>query len=426
MKNLATYTFISALALSACKKENSSAPTADQAKNEKAKVETPATSEKSDLPAPADVAAPPSDALKTSSGLASKVIKAGTGTQKPTKWDTVEVHYTGWTTDGKMFDSSKKRNRTAKFGLRQVIPGWTEGLQLMVQGEQRRFWIPTELAYNNMPGKPKGMLVFDVELVAIQEGPKPIPAPADVAQAPADAQKTASGLQYKILSKGSGAKAPAATDRVEVHYTGWTSSNGEMFDSSVQRGRTATFAIRGVIPGWTEGLQLMKEGDKARFWIPANLAYGEVPKRPGAPAGQLTFDVELIKIIVPPKMPEAPSVVKAAAASAAKTASGLASRVLKAGTGKTKPKATDRVEVHYSGWTTDGKMFDSSIKRGRPATFGLNQVIKGWTEGLQLMVEGEKRRFWIPGPLAYGDTPKRPGAPAGTLVFDVELLKINP
>jgi FKBP-type peptidyl-prolyl cis-trans isomerase len=82
------------------------------------------------------------------------------------------------------------------------------------------------------------------------------------------------------------------------------------------------------------------------------------------------------------------------------------------------------VTVHYSGWTTDGQMFDSSVSRGQPATFGLSQVIAGWTEGVQLMVEGETRRFWIPGKLAYGDNP-RSGAPAGTLVFDVELIKIG-
>ena len=86
-----------------------------------------------------------------------------------------------------------------------------------------------------------------------------------------------------------------------------------------------------------------------------------------------------------------------------------------------KPTATSQVEVHYSGWTTDGQMFDSSVMRGSPATFPLNRVIPGWTEGVQLMVVGEKRRFWIPVELAYGG---RPGAPAGMLVFDVELLEI--
>ncbi len=78
--------------------------------------------------------------------------------------------------------------------------------------------------------------------------------------------------------------------------------------------------------------------------------------------------------------------------------------------------------VHYSGWTTDGAGFDSSVKRGTPATFPLSRVIAGWTEGLQLMVEGEKRRFWIPESLAYKG---RPGSPAGMLVFDVELISIS-
>ncbi len=118
----------------------------------------------------------------------------------------------------------------------------------------------------------------------------------------------------------------------------------------------------------------------------------------------------------------APADVAAPPADAEKTASGLASKVLKKGTGADRPTATSVVSVHYSGWTTDGKMFDSSVKRGRPASFPLNRVIAGWTEGLQLMVVGEKRRLWIPEPLAYGG---RPGRPAGMLVFDVELLEIK-
>jgi FKBP-type peptidyl-prolyl cis-trans isomerase len=114
----------------------------------------------------------------------------------------------------------------------------------------------------------------------------------------------------------------------------------------------------------------------------------------------------------------------AAPADAKKTASGLAYKTLKAGSGKVNPKAADSVTVHYTGWTTDGKSFDSSVKRGKPATFPLRNVIKGWTEGLQLMVEGEKTRFWIPANLAYGEKPAG-GRPGGLLVFDVELLTIG-
>jgi FKBP-type peptidyl-prolyl cis-trans isomerase len=121
----------------------------------------------------------------------------------------------------------------------------------------------------------------------------------------------------------------------------------------------------------------------------------------------------------------APSDVAAPPASAERTASGLASRVLRPGTGTEHPTASSRVRVHYTGWMTDGTMFDSSITRGEPAEFPLGGVIAGWTEGLQLMVVGEQRRFWIPGNLAYGETPRRPGMPHGTLVFDVELLGIE-
>lgn len=247
-----------------------------------------------------------------------------------------------------------------------------------------------------------------------------VPTPEDVAAPAKDAKKTASGLASKVLKPGTGKEHPTDADRVKVHYSGWT-TDGKMFDSSVQRGEPTSFAVTQVIPGWTEGLKLMVPGEKRRFWIPAKLAYGEKAP-PGAPAGNLTFDVELLDILAAPKTPED---VKAAPASAKKTASNLRYRVLKAGTGKVHPKATDTVTVHYSGWTPDGKMFDSSVQRGEPASFSLGQVVKGWTEGVQLMVEGEKTRFWIPGELAYGDKPTRPGAPSGMLVFDIELLQIR-
>jgi FKBP-type peptidyl-prolyl cis-trans isomerase len=118
--------------------------------------------------APDDVAGPPADAQVLPSGLATKILKTGEGTRRPGPESIVTVHYTGWTTDGKSFDSSIPRGRPAQFPVNKVIPGWTEGLQLMVEGEERRFWIPEPIAYNGTPGKPAGMLVFDVELISIK------------------------------------------------------------------------------------------------------------------------------------------------------------------------------------------------------------------------------------------------------------------
>ncbi|MEM8608480.1 MAG: FKBP-type peptidyl-prolyl cis-trans isomerase [Myxococcota bacterium] len=263
---------------------------------------------------------------------------------------------------------------------------------------------------------------------AAEAPPQPvdIPAPPDVAAAPDNAEKSDSGLQWVILEEGEGEKSPSEFDVVTVNYTGWT-TDGKMFDSSVKRGKPAEFPLNRVIPGWTEGVGMMKAGEKRRFWIPGKLAYGEAnPNDPhsqfGPPKGTLVFDVELIDYKEGPKPPETPKDVAKIPKNAKKTKSGLASRVLEKGTGKEHPEATSRVTVNYSGWTTDGKMFDSSVVRGRPATFGLNQVIPGWTEGLQLMVVGEKRRLWIPEDLAYAG---RPGRPQGMLVFDVELLEIQ-
>lgn len=242
----------------------------------------------SQIPAPPDVKAPPADAAKTASGLASKVLTAGKGQGHPGPSDTVTVHYTGWTTDGRMFDSSRTGpNRPVSFPLNAVIAGWTEGVQLMVPGETRRFWIPEALAYRGVR-EPKGMLVFDVELLSVVQAPR---TPADVKAPPADAKKTASGLAYKVLSPGTGKRHPSAISQVTVHYSGWT-TDGKLFDSSITRGEPATFPLDGVIGGWTEGLQLMVEGEKTRFWIPEPLAY----QGRRAPYGMLVFDVELLNV----------------------------------------------------------------------------------------------------------------------------------
>ncbi len=367
-------------------------------------TEAPAPPADPMLEAPADVAAVPEDAEKSDSGLAWKVLEAGKGEAKPAATDTVKVHYTGWTTDGNMFDSSVKRGQPASFPLNGVIKGWTEGVQLMTEGEKRRFWIPADLAYGENPGggRPGGLLVFDIELLEIEKAP----------EIPADAEKSESGLAYKIVEAGKGGDSPSEDDIITFHFSA-KSMTGQELQSTRSQPQPPSVPAGQLTPPMREMLTQMTPGEKRRAWLPG----------PGLPGGHAEVDFELISFKAAPPAPAAPDDVAAAPDDAEKTDSGLASKVLEKGKGGDKPKATDTVKVHYTGWTTDGKMFDSSVTRGEPAQFPLNGVIKGWTEGLQLMTPGEKRRFWIPAELGYGENPGG-GRPGGTLVFDVELLEI--
>jgi hypothetical protein len=175
----------------------------------------------------------------------------------------------------------------------------------MVQGQKNRVWIPEKLL-KKRPGQPDGMLVYEFKVVALQKMTDPPPVPKDVAAPPADAKKTAKGVSYKVLKKGSGTEHPTAAKTVTVHYTGWT-TDGRMFDSSVVRDKPSEFPLSNVIPGWTDGIQVMAVGDQARFWIPKEMAYDG---KPGRPQGMLVFDIELLEIKDTPKRRPMPGHVR--------------------------------------------------------------------------------------------------------------------
>lgn len=141
-------------------------------RTEKAIERDPATDASSaqQVPAPENVAAPPEDAKKTQNGVAYVVLEDQATEVSPSPSDVVTVHYTGWTADGQMFDSSVARGQPATFPLNALIPGWQEAVPMMTVGDKYRFWIPGNLAYDNSnrPGAPKGMLVFDIELLDVQ------------------------------------------------------------------------------------------------------------------------------------------------------------------------------------------------------------------------------------------------------------------
>jgi peptidylprolyl isomerase len=264
----------------------------------------------------------------------------------------------------------------------------------------------------------------EVDLVPATEEAAAQPAAPQLEVSEEDLETTASGLQYAIVEEGSG-ESPEPGDVVSVHYTG-TLTDGTTFDSSYQRGEPIKFpvGIGQVIPGWDEGISLLDEGDKARFVIPPELAYGEqgaggvIP-----PNATLIFDVELVS--VEPGPPEAPTEV--AESDYTTTESGLKYYDLEEGSGPS-PEEGQQISVHYTGWLEDGTMFDSSLLRGEPFTFpvGTGQVIPGWDEGVASMKVGGKRQLVIPADLAYGEQ----GAggvipPDATLIFEVELLDVT-
>jgi peptidylprolyl isomerase len=246
----------------------------------------------------------------------------------------------------------------------------------------------------------------------------------------------ASGLQYRSLEEGPEAGArPVSTDLVIFEYAATTSSGVE-FVSSRARGAAPQVRVADLgleMPGLAEGLQMMSEGDRYRFFIPPSLSYGDEVGS-GAPFGPnetLIFDVELIKV-QNPKLNLA-AAEKFLAENARKdgvktTSSGLQYQVINEGKAEGKsPSADDTVEVHYQGVLLNGTEFDSSYARGETIEFPLDGVIAGWTEGVQLMSEGDKYRFFIPPALAYGErgTPGGPIGPNEALIFEVELVAVK-
>ena len=365
-------------------------------------------------PGPGDVAPDtltiPENATKTASGLAilkSKVNDAGKAIQSN---DLVQVNYKGWTLDGRRFDASEDHGGPATFSPDQLIAGMKEALLLAKEGESFRAWIPENLAYQGQPGAPAGTLVFDFEILKIVT---PVMPPKDI---PADAVKLDGGLAYRIVSTKEGAPQVGEKALVTLNFAGWKQDTGKLFHSTLSEGQPLTAPVNTFFDGWKKVLPSVHEGDVFQTWIPQEM--GIAPQGGDGMDGMLIFEVTVESVT---KLPDAPADVAAAPADAEKTASGLASKQLQAGTGTVHPTAKSIVQVNYTGWTTNGEMFDSSIIHGEPAVFPLGNVIAGWTEGVQLMVEGEKRRFWIPEELAYKG---QPGAPAGMLVFDVELLQI--
>lgn len=365
------------------------------------------------------------DMKKTASGLEIGFLKEGAKEAGPGRDDMVEVHYTGWLTDGTKFDSSRDRGQPATFGVGQVIAGWTEGLQLMTPGARCKLVIPGNLAYGE-EGRPptipqNATLVFDVELLKVTRMPKLRPATKDAQKelvvkvakpgAAADAPADEHVVRWEMLQEGKGDPL-LASDGVALRYAIWK-AGGELVDCSERQ-------MNHRLSGAVDSLPFPFLSKLAAECKLGSIVRAEVPQKlfPNV-GGDTVWELEVTGVN------KLPVFRQLDAAKTVTTQSGLQYEVIAAGEGAS-PKADSLVSVHYTGWLTDGKMFDSSHARGMPAEFPLNRVIPGWTEGVQLMKPGAKFLFSIPGKLAYGERGSPPKIPANaTLVFFVELLEVK-
>ncbi|MFN2244751.1 MAG: FKBP-type peptidyl-prolyl cis-trans isomerase [Anaerolineae bacterium] len=238
-------------------------------------------------------------AITTESGLQYTQLEPGDG-PAPEPGDVVTINYRASLEDGTEIDNSYDTGQPVSFPVGQnvVIPGWDEGVALMHVGEKAQLVVPPELAFGESEGAgglvpPNSTIVFEVELLSIQEGAPEAPTLVEEG----DYMTTESGLQYYDIEVGDGA-TPETGQAVTVHYTGWL-EDGTKFDSSLDRGQPFTFSIGlgQVIAGWDEGVATMKVGGKRQLRIPPELGYGEqgaagvIP-----PNATLIFEVELLDV----------------------------------------------------------------------------------------------------------------------------------
>jgi len=369
------------------------------------------------LAAPPDLARTPAGALQTPSGLHWLVLRPGRGSRRPAPYDRVSIQYTSWNEDGSVYATTVRRGAPAVLRVDDASPGWQEALSQMVEGEKRRVWIPAQSAHTRLGGPP-GAIVTDLELMQIAPGAPPAPPPPDLAKPPADAERTASGLVSRQLKAPSSNKRAERHDRVRIVYVGWDET-GRAFDSSAPRGAFAEVTMTHGFPGWQEALALLREGEKRRFWIPSGLSYDAFP---GTVRGPLVYDIELVQVVDTPPPPPVPADVARPSRNAVRLPSGVAYRVLARGAGTLAVGASGIADVHYTSWTPEGRLVDSTVPNGRPERAELEDrdLPPGVAEVVAGMVAGERRRIWVPGPLAYPSTHPF----SGPLVFDLQVLAV--
>jgi hypothetical protein len=230
-----------------------------------------------------DLSQAPKNAVELATGMHYVVLQPAKGSAKSIKPDFFEYRVTAWNKNeaGSYIAKDGGLLRSNFKSIAQSSPTFARAVMLSPVGETRRWW------FSN-PETPAVSQIFDLTVLGNVD---PAPAPPDVAAVPATANKTATGLAYRVIKKGTGAGHPTLQSVITIDYSGWT-PDGKLFDSSITRGQKAVFPLNGLISGWKEGLTMMSPGDTYRFWIPGHLAYDSIPNANG-PKGMLVFDVTL-------------------------------------------------------------------------------------------------------------------------------------
>lgn len=501
----------------------------------------PAPADRPGIAIPADGAAP----VQSPSGLVTSVLRKGDGSgRRPKRGDLVKVRYSGFLTDGTLFDSAVEE--PVEFRVGQVVPGWNEALESMEIGQRNKLTLPPELGYGKRGAgdqiPPDSTLIFDVELVGFSAGPvlpafEPLPAelpksesglrvrearagsgqspasdepykllftfynlagqPIDSSEwgngpliadlqrvqfpflkelhprlsqgavlwvevpgaqgfgdidipgvgageptvwrievlavlrapelpafQPLDSERltsTASGLKYQVLRAGEG--NPCGQEGTfKLNYTIYSRA-GKVIDSSLKRGGSALLGTVAQmrLPMLQELPPLMAPGAIYLLEQPVADVFGQ--RVPPGLEGEATccWRLEMSAVLVPLPVPE---FKRTAEGQGERTESGLLIEWLRRGEGPTL-RRDQRAIVHYAGWLEDGTLFDSSFQRGDVSNFRLDQVVPGWTEGLQRMNVGSIARLTLPWQLAYGEAGKGEIPPRANLIFYVEVLGIE-
>ncbi len=340
----------------------------------------------------------------------------------------IRVHYKSFLADSAMtmFDNSYDRGEPLEFslGAGQVIQGWERGLLGMKVGEVRKLSIPYQLAYGDRdigPIPARSDLYFEVELVSAE----PPLAPDSFADSKkAVWKKLENGVLYWDEKTGAGAPASQGS-QIKVHYTGWLAS-GRKFASSKDYGKPLATILGGgkLIPGWEIGLDGAMPGTVRWLKISPSMGYGSKSYSAIPPNSTLIFRVEVESAEFDDALAETmdffPDVEKLSLQDGPE---GLRYAILREGAGEGAAPG-ENVRVHYTGFLSDGKKFDSSRDRGQIFTFplGKGNVIRGWDLGVEGMLPGEKRVLVIPPELGYGNRGGGPIPGNATLVFVVEYF----